>query len=443
MDFPTLSVCMIVKNEEKNLERCLASVQHVADEVIVVDTGSADRSAELAAAFGAKIFPFTWQQDFALARNAGLGQATGDWILVMDADEELAPDSRPRLKAALARAQADGLLMVVRNFLPPGPGAVYDDWLHVRLFRNRPEYRFRGKVHEQISPSILDGGGRLGATDLQLLHYGYMEARTQADASRNRRNIALLEQTLASEPGSAYFCAKLGLEYQLAGDSALAEVYLRRVLSLDYQALAVYQFQDVLLALGLITFNRQDYGSALDCALDCLKLQDQGNRAWEARSLLADTHLRLGQQAVEKLSANRAEAEPAQLGLAQQHFEQAQSQLEVLARQADLNPEGLNSVQARLAQCLAMLRVVERPQRTLPPRPDAAARLRALLAAEDLSAALEAHPDWLDDEFLSLVESQGVLARQQGEIELAEGLEALAAHISPQAAGVQAMGARS
>ena len=95
----TLSLCMIVKNEEAHLGKCLISVKDIADEMIVVDTGSSDKTREIAAAFGARVFDFVWTDDFSEARNYSLAQAAGDWILVLDGDETLSPDDH----AALAK----------------------------------------------------------------------------------------------------------------------------------------------------------------------------------------------------------------------------------------------------------------------------------------------------------------------------------------------------
>ena len=98
---PKLSVCMIVRDEEKNLPRCLESVESVADELIIVDTGSKDNTISIAKDFGAKIFHFEWCDDFSAARNQYLKYATGNWILQIDADEELLLESVPHVMASL------------------------------------------------------------------------------------------------------------------------------------------------------------------------------------------------------------------------------------------------------------------------------------------------------------------------------------------------------
>ena len=98
---PMLSICMIVRDEETTLPRCLKSVQDVADEVIVVDTGSKDNTVSIARDFGAKVYHFEWRDDFAAARNESLKYASGDWIFQIDADEELLPGSISHLRKAM------------------------------------------------------------------------------------------------------------------------------------------------------------------------------------------------------------------------------------------------------------------------------------------------------------------------------------------------------
>jgi len=112
---PTLSLCMIVKNEEHFLEQCLNSVKDLVDEIIIVDTGSTDRTKEIAKKFNAKIFDFEWIDDFSKARNESLKNATGDWILVLDADETISSQNHQRIKDAI-QSEAAGFLLVHQNY---------------------------------------------------------------------------------------------------------------------------------------------------------------------------------------------------------------------------------------------------------------------------------------------------------------------------------------
>ncbi|HEV8316254.1 MAG TPA: glycosyltransferase [Vicinamibacterales bacterium] len=162
---PTLSLCMIAKNEEAHLSRCLESVRGLVDEIVFVDTGSTDRTVEIARSFDARIFHFAWQDDFSLARNVSLEQATGEWILVLDADESIAARDHARIRELLRREDLNAFIVFQRHYLTstvvgwqPGPGGYdegkpYPGFLDVdcrRLFRNRPWLRFQHPVHEEL-----------------------------------------------------------------------------------------------------------------------------------------------------------------------------------------------------------------------------------------------------------------------------------------------------
>ncbi|MCA9538093.1 MAG: glycosyltransferase, partial [Myxococcales bacterium] len=155
---PTLSVCMIAKDEEAFIGDALASVRGVADQCVVVDTGSTDRTVEICRAAGAEVAFLPWAGDFSAARNASLDHATGDWILVLDADERLTARSRTPLRAILEEYQDDSELRVVsvriRNLARDG--RFLGDGFSGRLFRNRPELRFEGRVHEEVGRSRAD-----------------------------------------------------------------------------------------------------------------------------------------------------------------------------------------------------------------------------------------------------------------------------------------------
>lgn len=223
---------MIVKNEQENLPCSLGSVRAAADELIVVDTGSNDRSPALAAELGAKVFYAPWRDDFAAARNAALDHARGRWLLIMDADEELPAGENAGLLACLQDPAADAWLLRVRNFHPGGAPEAYTDITQIRLFRNRQEYRYQGSVHERIREPILRAGGRILSSGVTLWHHGYAQSAVQGGESRQARNLRLLEAAAAREPQNAYNQVKLGLACYAAGQLALAHERLARGLAL-------------------------------------------------------------------------------------------------------------------------------------------------------------------------------------------------------------------
>src|SRR5262245_15241204 len=146
-----LSLCMIAKNEEANLSACLASVADLVDEMIVVDTGSTDRTREVATAGGARVYDFTWVDDFAAARNESIRHATGDWILWLDGDEHFDEENRHKLRALKANLNGveAGFVMKQRSWAASSRQAptLVDQ---LRLFRNLPAIRWEYRVHEQI-----------------------------------------------------------------------------------------------------------------------------------------------------------------------------------------------------------------------------------------------------------------------------------------------------
>lgn len=209
-----ISLCMIVKNEEKHLSGCLESVQGIADEIIIVDTGSTDQTIAIAEKYGAVVLQSGWEHDFAKARNKGLERASGEWILFLDADEQLDEATKPQLLEYARHAELSALLLQIRNQI--GPEQDQGATIHpvLRMFRNDPAHRFEGRIHEQISFSILrkNPSARFHLTDVIIHHYGY---RTQVVAEKNKlqRNMELLELALAEDPDNTFHRYNIGVEY--------------------------------------------------------------------------------------------------------------------------------------------------------------------------------------------------------------------------------------
>ncbi|RIV17629.1 glycosyltransferase [Alicyclobacillaceae bacterium I2511] len=203
-----LSLCMIVRNEANSLPICLASVRDSVDEIILVDTGSRDETVAVAHSFGAKVFSVSWQEDFAQARNFSLAQATGDWILVLDGDEELAAGEGARLRS-LMDGTADAYLLSLRNLVgdPAQPGVLQHTQL--RLFRNWPLFRYMGAIHEQL-PTLSQV--RYGIAQVTLIHRGYLDTLVQ---SQNKvvRNMRILHKQLQAHSEDAALHYYIGNEW--------------------------------------------------------------------------------------------------------------------------------------------------------------------------------------------------------------------------------------
>jgi tetratricopeptide (TPR) repeat protein len=221
-----LSLCMIVRDEQEMLPRCLASVADAVEEIVIVDTGSTDATVEIARSFGAQVIFHEWTGSFAEARNVSFDAATGDWLLCLDADEVLVEKDAPLLRALTGRTWREAFYLSETNYtgdLEDGTAVTHNA---LRVFRNRPEYRFEGRLHEQIAhrlPGYLPE--RLEASGVRIEHYGYLGV-VRDTREKSRRNIELLRLQQAESPPNAFLHYNLGSEYAAAGDpvAALAEL---------------------------------------------------------------------------------------------------------------------------------------------------------------------------------------------------------------------------
>ncbi|MCB9527433.1 MAG: glycosyltransferase family 2 protein [Myxococcales bacterium] len=225
---PTLSACLIVRDEEALLPGCLASLAGLADELVVVDTGSADRTVEIARAHGARVERFTWIDDFAAARNASLAAARGDWILVIDADERLAPGAADAIRAVMAAPAPPRTAWMPLIQSVDAHGAILGADHMPRLWRRDPALRFAGRIHEQL---VADAPIRRVVDDrICLIHLGYDPAITAARDKR-ARNRALLLTEQAERPADLGVTYHLAKEDYAAGDDAAALAGFARVIA--------------------------------------------------------------------------------------------------------------------------------------------------------------------------------------------------------------------
>jgi tetratricopeptide (TPR) repeat protein len=246
-----LSLAMIVKNEARCLARCLNRAEKIADEIIVVDTGSTDDTIRIANEHKAKVLHFNWCDDFSAARNFALAQCTGDWILVLDADETVSEPLAEEIKKFVQGPAQIGRLKIVSDFKRHGQTLRSQTFVS-RLFPRGA--RFEGKIHEQIISPL----PRVNLSG-ELWHDGYLETQ------KSDRNVKLLRAALEREPDNAYLLHQLALEYTSLDQPENAFPSLQKaftqmqpadpfapnvVVDLIYAAMTVKKFEAGLEAIG-------------------------------------------------------------------------------------------------------------------------------------------------------------------------------------------------
>jgi glycosyltransferase involved in cell wall biosynthesis len=224
-----VSLTMIVKNEATTLGRCLASAGDIADEIIVVDTGSTDSTKEIALQRGARVFDMPWPDSFAAARNESLRHASGQWMLWLDADEYFDDANRDKLRRMIGGLGDDNTAYVMKcvcDFGQIGPSLTHI--AHVRLFRNHPAIRWDYRVHEQILPAIKRAGHAIRFGDVTITDIGYTNP-AQVN-NKLERNLRLLHLDLAERPNDPFTLFNLGWTYADLGRTNDAIPLLHRSL---------------------------------------------------------------------------------------------------------------------------------------------------------------------------------------------------------------------
>jgi tetratricopeptide (TPR) repeat protein len=202
---PRLSIVMIAKNEEKFLRECLESVKAFADEIVLVDTGSTDKTVEIAKEFGAVIGNFEWCDDFAAARNAALDLATGTWGMWLDADERVCPNQADAVRKLVESSPADvgGYMISLRNLMTGGPNPDIVYHRACRMFRLGDNIRFEGRIHEQNVRNLQEAGYRIEDCGLTIDHLGYA-AEVMDERNKHERFITMLQREVEENPDSFY-----------------------------------------------------------------------------------------------------------------------------------------------------------------------------------------------------------------------------------------------
>lgn len=231
---PTLALSMIVRDAEKDLPACLESARGLVDEIVVADTGSTDATPEVARRYGARVISIPWEQDYARARNLALAEVRSDWVLMLDADEQLDPGAARVLPRLMEKKDIAGYQITIRNYMSDssvrlfdslpkkndsrleaaGKYPVYVEHENVRLFRHHPEIYFVGRVHETVGPRIEATGkilARVPSSALVIHHFGLIDAETRA--RKNQHYFEMGQQKLREMPKDAQTHFEMGIIY--------------------------------------------------------------------------------------------------------------------------------------------------------------------------------------------------------------------------------------
>jgi tetratricopeptide (TPR) repeat protein len=338
-----ISLCMIVKDEEAMLPGCLTAIAPWVDEMIIVDTGSSDRTREIAEEHGARVIDFPWTGSFSDARNRSVEEATGDWILYLDADEHMVGEDGRILRQMAAKSWVEGFYIVLHNFTGELEMGTQTSHTTMRMFRNRPKYRWEGIIHEQKLhhfPTWLPE--RFQNLPVSVNHYGYL-SQVREDRSKQDRNLELLLKQLEDGGDTAFTNFNIGSEYSAVRDWSAALPYLERALELmraetpawweiQFAPLMVSrlisareamgqatsalelidemvahwpEFTDLVYKRAVIHYHQGAYEEAIADGRRCLELGDaparyvaiQGRGSFQARALLATVLRDMGDRA--------------------------------------------------------------------------------------------------------------------------------------------------
>ncbi|MBZ5701342.1 MAG: glycosyltransferase [Acidobacteriia bacterium] len=293
---PGLALSMIVRDAARDLAACLASARPIVSEIVIADTGSTDDTVAIARRFGARVLSIPWESHFAEARNRALAEVRSDWVLVLDADEQLDVAARQLLPTLLQQEPIAGFQTTIRSYvlslqdrlwdrtavpndgrLPDArPFPAYVEHEHVRLFRRNPAFHFVGRVHESVGPRILDSGGKIGPAGFCIHHFG-LAVDAQRRARKNLLYRDLGRRKIQEMPCNAQAHLEQGF-VELDGFGNLPEALelFHRALTLNPRLGVAWFFSGVtLLRLGR--------------PADALRPLEEAERRGHATALVAET----------------------------------------------------------------------------------------------------------------------------------------------------------
>jgi glycosyltransferase involved in cell wall biosynthesis len=372
-----LALSMIVRDAEKWLPACLESVRAAAGHIAIADTGSTDHTMEIARGFGAAVISIPWTNDFAAARNRALAAVNSDWVLSLDADEQLDSTASKKIPALLEDASCSGYQVTIRNYVLSLDDRIWDrpakhndsllataaaypayvEHENVRLFRRHPDIYFVGRVHESVGSRILATGRRLAQANFFIHHFG-LAADQETRAHKNHLYRDLGRQKIKEMPEDAQAHLELGLvELDNFGNFEEAQALFERACQLNPR-------------FGLAWFFRGLTLLKLDLPMETLDCLEQAERAGLRTSLVSETrgdaHYNLGhfEQASKcYLTAMKQDAENPGLlskyGLATLRSGQAEIGLRELRAAVRSRPRAPDLHDRLILGCVALTRIEE------------------------------------------------------------------------------------
>lgn len=252
-----ISLNIIVKNESQNIDEAIQSAMSLSNEVIVIDTGSSDNTAQICSKYGVYLFHHKWNDDFSEIRNIAIKYSSYNWILSLDADEivNFSKDDIP--KEILYDEEYGGINLILKNFLGDNQNQGASKHRYTRLFRNDERIRYKGRIHEQIRESIENSDFKIFESNLEILHKGY--ANIQND--KVERNIDLLKKDLRDNPEDEWLKFHLAESYFALGKKD--EAYSEYQKIINSPQLTDIQNDKVKIRLAQIYLTKDDYSQII------------------------------------------------------------------------------------------------------------------------------------------------------------------------------------
>ena len=253
MGTSSLGAAIITKNSENTIGDCISSILPFCSQIVIVDTGSTDSTPSICQKIGAELHFFKWIDDFSKARNYGLNLLRTDWIISIDSDEQLVSKTLGNNLINLTRNELGGLSVILNSRLGSEENYTESKHRYTRIFKNHPLIKFEGRIHEQISKSILDSGFEIIETDIVIEHSGYLN-NSQEKVKRNRD---LLNLELINNPDDPWLKFHLAETEFSAGELEISFKLYNSIK--DSGLLSVEQTQKTLLRLAQIELKRDNH----------------------------------------------------------------------------------------------------------------------------------------------------------------------------------------